>query len=460
MQAQFQLSGEPRSVGISRQRPSLFRRGISVFPMACALVVQLCSVAPAWVSIMNPDPPAGSINSGVDIAASADGAVVVVGERESRGAVVKVNASDGVVRWAYGTPGLLARAVAVDAELNVFVVGPASGRSFVLKLDKDGHELWSSSVLGRDAADVLVGADGNPVVASVGALRVSTLDTLTGATIWQTELGTSAPSDFAAALAVDSHGDILAVGSVNDVLSVVKYASESGVVIWQHELRPAVPYQGSSSFGPVGGVGVDADDDVFVTGFLHVNTSLADFHFSLVVAKMSGASGAAEWTYVREPTRPASPDFPFGRALALDSRGDVIAIGRVDKSGYGNPLAIKLSGVDGSVIWERIGRLASDWLAMAVTPDDDLVVTGERHAIGNRTCRQDLWVVKFDGEQGDRLWQRKVRMGRSSIRDGLGEAITVDASGRVVATGRVANCEGFDYPNHWAVVSLSSDRGK
>jgi uncharacterized delta-60 repeat protein len=132
------------------------------------------------------------------------------------------------------------------------------------------------------------------------------------------------------------------------------------------------------------------------------------------------------------------------QAIALDSQGNSIVVGRTDTGDNSfNYLIVKYSGVDGTVLWSRIlgAGYRDEAYAVALDTSGNAVVTG---ASVNASGNYDYLTVKLAAADGSEVW-RAVSDG-AAHRDDYASAVVLDASGNAVVTGSSINASGnYDY---------------
>lgn len=291
-----------------------------------------------------------------DIAVDPAGDVVAAGTLVNKGngedfAVVKLDGATGRQRWGTrlrgDTTGELAMAAAqalvIDAQGDVYAGGFLdSSVEFktlvVVKLDgATGAVLWRRQLNGtgallNDQVNALALDPAGEVIAagSIGdssraeEFFVAKLDQQTGSVVWRSQLSGRAadPSnrqDEAYDVAVDSAGDVLAAGALDNGgrtrqdMAVVKLAGDTGNVLWSRSIDGA-----AHAFDLASAVAVDSRNDVLVGGFRH---NQDEFRPDFSVGKLSGADGRVRW--LRDL---------FGgevRALTVDAAGRAVAVGEV-----------------------------------------------------------------------------------------------------------------------------------
>ena len=318
-----------------------------------------------WRRIIDCGRGAGLKDEAMAIALDAVGDVVAAGEMcgfkfvwEGPGAekpfeftseftVVKLDGTSGAERWRYvigsstNSTGIAA-AVAVDAAGNVVVTGstgslqPGSGEAarptpltqrfdfIVVKLDGDsGVERWRRVVTSQ------FGGNGSEVV-------------------------------------VDGAGDVVAAGTTEAAApspdrskylpprpTIVKLDGATGAELWRRFVtgnRPDKVTMGALE-GAIGGVAVDAANDVMVAG----STSNAGTGDDFMVVKLDGRTGKERWRRVISGTAKASWD--MAAAVAVDAAGNVVAVGRTDNADTSKDFTVvKLRGSDGQLYRSGKGK--------------------------------------------------------------------------------------------------------
>ncbi len=270
----------------------------------------------------------------------------------------------GEVLWSrlyQGAAGLdeAALAVAADAAGDVYYAGrvAVAGQGIqmlVMKLDGDtGSTVWTDARGGGGggddlAWDIVVGPDGNPVVAGhtieAGAVAKCLTRKLAGASgsmIWEA-VTTGAINDVvtrSAWLAVAPGGDIIMAqrgyGSTNsyDVL-LARYGAADGHVVWN------VRYDGATHGGDdLRAMILTAAGDVVVAGVQDVW-----WNYSYMTLKFAGASGALLW---QAPAYDGPPGwYDVATAVAEGPGGLIVTTGLSD--GTGTSWDIATVGYDGT----------------------------------------------------------------------------------------------------------------
>ncbi len=280
-----------------------------------------------------------------------------------------------------------AAAVAVDARGNVITTGAAfdaSGtypRYYTAKLDAlDGSRIWSVTFgTGTTRAkpnDVVIDSEGNVIVTGnvnddVYTVKYSGLD---GTEIWHVQYdGPNGGLDEGIKLAVAANDDVVMTarsvgsGSSTDIYTA-KYAKGNGNLSWSDRYTTA----GTRTDVPTDLV-VDGSDNIVVVG----SAETASGFFSFYVRKLN-SGGAFQWDKVVNSGGEAG-----ATGVAADSSGNVFATGvYADASRYRGYYTIKYAsnGTPASG-WPRMkAPLAQEFVGgatdIAIAPDGNPIVTG------------------------------------------------------------------------------------
>jgi hypothetical protein len=138
----------------------------------------------------------------------------------------------------------------------------------------------------------------------------------------------------AKAVAVNPSGDVAAAGLMSSNFGVVKLEGVSGRELWQRELDGAGNFSGV--FEEANAVAIDRDGSVAVAGV--TSNEVANFR-DFTVARYH-PDGRTHWVqiidgpYVKFGDRGerSNPSNDIANAVAIDSRGNVIAAGSVQES--------------------------------------------------------------------------------------------------------------------------------
>ncbi len=294
--------------------------------------------------------------------------------------------------WAktYG-PGV-AKAVAVDKNGDIIVVGEREGDGFVARLDRDGNVKWFKTYGGDkddEFNDVKIAPNGDIIVAgetkSFGAgsydIWVLRLDS-NGNVKWQKTYGGS-NWDLANAIAIAPNGDIIVTGwtesfGAGSADVWVLRLDENGNVKWQKTY-------GGKYNDWAKAVAVAENGDVIVAGY----TSSFGDSGDVWVLRLD-ENGNVKWqkTY-------GGKSLDEAYAVAIAPNGDVIVAGYTESFGAGGYdfWVLRLDG-DGNVKWQKTyGGSKNDWAeAVAIAPNGDVIVAGYTESFGDS---KDVWLLRL-----------------------------------------------------------------
>jgi hypothetical protein len=241
--------------------------------------------------------------------------------------------------------------IAVDKDGTVFVTGGAA----IVAYSSAGSMLWTnSSPVGKTSVSNKPGA-GLLAVDNYGKVFVSSglstlaLSALSGEPLW-TNRYTDKTYNSSSAIAVDDSGNVVVTGASYESENVpadyltLAY-SNSGMPLWTNRYDGPAPNE-DSPFG----LAIDSRGNAFVTGgSWKARRSGAEAIVTLAYSPF----GAPLWTN-RFNGKPSDSD--EGRAIAVDSNGNVIVAGNVDAIGVGD-VTIKYSAIPRSAPAIEIRRV-------------------------------------------------------------------------------------------------------
>ena len=156
---------------------------------------------------------------------------------------------------------------------------------------------------------------------------------------------------------------------------------------------------------------IDGNDNFYITGRGGSYSSANNNDYTFV-AKLNSA-GAMVWIQKLDHTGQQSN----GRAIAIDSNDDVIVAGAIHEQitggGYSSGFVVKLSGTDGSIVWQKIlnddvqanGYHSDSFYAVTVDSNNDVYTTGWNNFEYLGTSYTPI--VKLSGTDGSVTWQRR-----------------------------------------------------
>jgi outer membrane protein assembly factor BamB len=218
--------------------------------------------------------------------------------------------------------------------------------------------------------------------------------------MWTRQFGSDG-SDAVRALGVDSLGDVVVGGDVemafaSDSLGdgdafVSKLSGADGTTRWSTQF-------GGVSYDRVDAIAIDALGDAFVTGSVGIPIPPEDFGQEAHVWKLSGVDGTLLWEAPLGDGVDAGWSAP---EVGVTPNGDALTAWNTPW----NPLetqhdsgVVRLSGVDGSVVWAILIEGMVETLAVDAVGDIAVIVGVLKGNV------YDIRLVKLSGEDGSELW--------------------------------------------------------
>jgi uncharacterized delta-60 repeat protein len=328
--------------------------------------------------------------------------------------------------------------VARDAAGDILVTGITD--NYITGMDiltikysgSDGTVLWqkryNGPLNGEDiAAALAVDSHGNVVVTgcSEDAIYTAKYASANGALLW--EKRSTGGNNEAVALALDSSGNVVVTGWSSGAIYTAKYAALNGALIWEQRHSPSAK---GHAFPRA--MAVDASGNAVVTG---VSWNGNDYDY--YTAKYAAADGELLWEqrYCGDPAN--GNDVPT--AVEVDGVGNVVVTGESHNGSNSDYYTAKYAAADGALLWEQRynGPLNGDDIATALAMDShgNVVVTG--------SSERAIYTAKYASANGALLWEKRYHRPANHY-DGA-RAVGVDASGNVVVTGESHNGNNLDY---------------
>jgi uncharacterized delta-60 repeat protein len=335
-----------------------------------------------------------------------------------------------------------ARALALDAEGNVYVTGETYSDStffdyLTIKYDAAGNQQWIAQYHHDDDRAVAIALDGSGNVCVTGSSsRPGTLpDYATvkynnaGQQQWVARYnGPESQADFAVGLALDPSGNVYVTGTSDDLsveffpaYATVKYNSD-GVQQWAVQYRELWSYANA--------IALDDSGNAYVTG----RSFGLGTYYDYATVKYN-ATGVQQWV-ARHNGGSTTDDYAY--ALAVDASGNVYVTGESVEitNGTADCVTIKYnaSGVEQWVaVYNGPGNAGDVGNDIALDAGGNIYVTGESRGPSGA---DDYATIKYNPE-GVEQWVVRYDSGPGDTFD-LPSAIAVDASRNVYVTGRSA----------------------
>ena len=358
--------------------------------------------------------------------------------------VTKTLAKPGDLKWKYPVHGDDAQVV-VDSEGNRILVSNSMGATgpywMIVSLDKNGKLNWQKAYYGLykqaiSSSDVAVDQENNIIVVGSDYNGTSFNWTIvsyapSGEINWEKSYGGGEGNDYPRSVTVDSKGNVIVVGMTKSGSAydwkIISYSS-SGVVNWQDQY-------GDSGNDEPKRVAVDSKDNVIVVG---TETKGSNEGWKII---SYSSSGSINW----QASYDSGYSFDYVNDLAIDSKDNVIVVGREGRSNFPGWKIISYSS-SGATNWEESYHKEQgidEAVAVAVDSQDNVVVGGYDFN-GN----DEDWKVISYSSSGGVNWQ-------SSYDSGLGDEgvldIAVDCKGNYIVVGYEYNGNDAD----WRIVSYS-----
>lgn len=333
----------------------------------------------------------------------------------------------------------------VDAHGNSYVTGitgPSSNTDVVTaSFAPDGSLRWSATFNGPEdwydqARGITLGVDGSVYVTgnTPGANDYSNVlvlkyDDASGELLNTIQYSSRVnTSEHGASVASDLDGNIFISGSTNgdgpDVM-ILKFDSD-GNFGWKQTWDGAAWSPYSQDHGRKILVAPDGNPVTLVTGYG------ASLYAEYVVLKHDALTGELIW---EASWGPSGSNYP--RDLKFDDAGDIYVTGTALNVGSDRFGTIKLSGEDGSLIWEAYDGVDyhNSVVGFALDADGGIVITGSVDPDGDRSnANDDMYSVRRDATDGTVLWTHRFGQSCYFCWDDASDVI-VDPAGHVFLAG-------------------------
>lgn len=348
------------------------------------------------------------------------------------------------------------RAMAIDAEGNVYVTGVSQGLYTgmdyaTIKYDRDGKELWVARYDGPDHLDdyavaIAVDGQGRVYVNGWSMNEEGYWDYATiaydahGNQLWTQELdGPNYVYYLSSSLTVDLVGNVYVAvsfdgGETGMDYATVKYDAQ-GKLLWMRR------YDGPESNHDIpSAVAVDGQGGAYVTG-----KSIGPNNTYEVATLKYDADGNQLWIQRYNGGGQRAED-NAGRAMAIDGQGFVYVAGTSVEGVSSDYLTIKY-GPDGYELWSEFYRGPSQGANLAtdvvVDPHGNVYVTGTSTGAGTGL---DYATLKYDAS-GNQVWVD--RYDGPAHNEDVANVLALDGYGNVYVTG---SSVGIGTGKDWATI--------
>jgi uncharacterized delta-60 repeat protein len=305
------------------------------------------------------------------------------------------------------------------------------------------------------ARAVATGPDYHPVVtghsySSLGTFDYYTvkLDRQSGSDTWNARYdGDQNDLDMATTIAVDDNNDVLVSGwsylysiaadeNTNDIYTI-KYPSTGPPRDWSDQYSgPA----GDDDRSTVVDVTTDGLNNYVVVGYGRNADCDGNCPNDDIYVIKYDTDGNIIWAADPYDGGVFGNDYP--KAVAFDSSGNIIVTGSSSNGSDYDYFTRKYNGANGDEIWIDVyggaGNGNDFTRALAVDTSGNVYVTGVMvTASGN----EDYYTIKYDGSNGNRLWERDY----NGFADGIDEAVAVKidpVNGEIVVAGTTYTTNG------------------
>ena len=353
-----------------------------------------------------------------------------------------------VSRFDGGSNQDVAVAVTVDAADNVYVTGATIFGGFTsarnsdivtVKYSANGAQQWNTSYSNTTNN----GSPNAVAVDAAGEVYVARGSTIfkyaqaTGQLVW-TAFNQGSVNPDLTDLVVDAAGDLLATGPYATTTNGInyatrKYAKATGQVLWQALYNGP----GNATDEPTT-LAVDANNNVFVTGFSSSGTSneFATIKYS--------ATGQQLWLARYNGT---ASNGAQGLDMVLDAAGNAYVTGPSRGIGTNNDYSTVKYSSSGQQLWEARynGPVNGVDVARHIGLDaaGNVYVGGDSDYAAFGGPAPSFTVVKYEQPSVQELWEARFTGAGSSAE--VAKDVVSDAAGNVYVTGYAYNGRNYDY---------------
>jgi hypothetical protein len=345
----------------------------------------------------------------------------------------------------------LFRSLVLDARGDLFVTGlsvpqPQTAIPFLFKLDgATGRVLWGPvshvdpSTPGLTFSRVAADANGDAVVSgswsdgTSGQIEAFKFDGRTGALLWGPTIvpaGNTGP-DTPRFVALDATGDLVIIGDRPDGplfrAVAVKFGGGTGSILW----GPLVVDGIGTGFAPSNLLRLDALGDIFLGATLPVASGTGPS----TLLKLSGLNGNVVWGPIPYPGDSNATSNPI--AAVVEPNGDLFATfsERTSNPVTHSAVTVRVSGATGAVLWGPVVLPSAGSIgALLLDPGGNLLLATSIAAIGPDLSFPSE-IVFYLGATGETI--RGPMQLPAAVRSATAVRVAADANGDVVSLGRL-----------------------
>ncbi|HZZ91134.1 MAG TPA: FG-GAP-like repeat-containing protein [Usitatibacter sp.] len=231
--------------------------------------------------------------------------------------------------------------------------------------------------------------------------------------------------------ALDPSGNVVVVGG-NCVFSncgtfghfAAKYDAATGAMLWRYATDP-------TDTGTLAAVAVDASGNVYVTGYVWDQNTNSTNNYQFV-AKLSGTDGSVLWQVVGAPDQPTDTRNQ-GIDIVVDAAGNPYVAGNRDSVA----IVTKYDPASGAIVWSSVPGydIAGGQGSFGINVDPDGNIVGFEYV----NTFQNSLLYKLTGATGERIWgqelaKRYVFPGTTDV-----YSFTLDGAGKPILAGPVVS---------------------
>lgn len=242
-------------------------------------------------------------------------------------------------------------------------------------------------------------------------------------------------NDDANGIKIDASGNIFIVGESDGTgtgkdLVIIKYDANGNQLF-------ATRYDGTGNGNDIANaISLDGTSSAFVTG----KTTITGGTTNYITLKFNANTGAQQWVSFFNGTGNNNDE---SIAIDFSSTGRLFITGNSrNASGNDDITTIRLNPNNGNQVWAKTinGTANNNDRAYALLSDgNDVVTVG---SLNNLTTTSDYLTIKYNGNNGNTLWQKNYDNGNSA---NAATSIVKDASNNFVVTGLSLNGSIYEY---------------